>query len=98
MFLFLNNEYMGIQRKASVYLYKLFCSMYQYRPNISFKEKKEEIWLSSMTNAPTSTVKSKKQRDNTKNATKTSITQRLRTVTPPVWLNEHSLYAPITLD
>ena len=33
-------------------------------------EKKEEIWLSPMTNAPTLTEKSKKQRDNIKNATK----------------------------
>ena len=42
-------------------------------------EKKEEIWLFPMTKAPTPTKKSKMQRDNTKNATKTSITQRLRT-------------------
>ena len=32
-----------------------------------------------MKNAPTLTEKSKKQRDNIKNAIKTSITQRLRT-------------------
>ena len=32
-----------------------------------------------MTKAPTPTEKSKKQSDNTKNATKTSITHRLRT-------------------
>ena len=32
-----------------------------------------------MTKAPTTTEKSKKKRDNIKNATKTSITQRLRT-------------------
>ena len=43
------------------------------------QEKKEEIWLSPMTKAPTPTEKSKKQRDNIRNATKTSITQRLRT-------------------
>ena len=59
-------------------------------------EKKEEIWLSSVTKAPSLTDKSKKQRDN-KNATKTSITQRLRadlgrsvgvtTTTTLVWLN-----------
>ena len=30
------------------------------------REKKEEIWLSPMTKAPTPTEKSKKQRDNTK--------------------------------
>ena len=35
--------------------------------NMKFKrEKKEEIWLSPMTKAPTPTEKSKKQRDNTK--------------------------------
>ena len=43
------------------------------------KRKKVDIWLSPMTKAPTPTEKSKKQRDNIKNATKTSITQRLRT-------------------
>ena len=47
-------------------------------------EKKEEIWLSSVTKAPTPTDKSKKQRDNIKNATKnldyTTIADRLRTV------------------
>ena len=50
---------------------------------ISSKEK-EEIWLSPMTEALTLTEKSKKQRDNTKNATKnfdyTTIADRLRTV------------------
>ena len=52
------------------------------------QEKKEEIWLSPMTNAPTLTEKSKKQRDNIKNATKnydyTTIADRLRTVS---WSN-----------
>ena len=33
---------------------------------LQYKEKKEEIWLSPMTKAPTPTEKSKKQRDNTK--------------------------------
>ena len=61
------------------------------------KEKKEEIWLSPVTKAHTPTEKSKKQRDNIKNATKnfdyTTIADRLRTVsrvtavTPLVWLN-----------
>ena len=50
---------------------------------------KEEIWLSPMTEAPTPTEKSKKQRDNTKNATKnfdyTTIADRLRTVS---WGND----------
>ena len=34
------------------------------------KRKKEEIWLSPMTKAPTPTEKSKKRRDNTKITTK----------------------------
>ena len=50
---------------------------------------KEEIWLSPMTEALTQTEKSKKQRDNTKNATKnfdyTMIADRLRTVS---WGND----------
>ena len=37
-------------------------------------EKKEEIWLSPMTKAPTPTEKSKKQRDNTKKSPKLQIT------------------------
>ena len=46
-----------------------------------------------MIKAPTPTEKSKKQRDNTKNATKTTIADRLRTVSwgndthQLVWLN-----------
>ena len=61
------------------------------------KRKKEEIWLSPMTNAPTPTEHTKKQRDNTKdrhqNYDNTTITDRLRTVSwsnnshPLVWLN-----------
>ena len=57
------------------------------------KWKKEEIWLSPMTKAPTPTEKSKKQRENTKTPPKTSITQRLQTdlgvttATQLVWLN-----------
>ena len=43
------------------------------------KEKKEEIWLSPMTKAPTPTEKLKKQRDNSETPPKSSITQRLRT-------------------
>ena len=46
------------------------------------QRKKEEIWLSPMTEALTPTEKSKKQRDNTKNATKnfdyTTIADRLK--------------------
>ena len=37
---------------------------------IRYKEKKEEIWLSPMTKAPTPTEMSKGQSDNTNNATK----------------------------
>ena len=52
------------------------------------KEKKKEIWLSPMTKAPTPTEKSKKQRDNIKNATKdfdyTTIADWLRSVS---WSN-----------
>ena len=46
--------------------------------SIRLQEKKEEIWLSPMTNAPISTEKSKKQHDNTKTLPITSISQRLR--------------------
>ena len=52
------------------------------------QEKKKDIWLSSETNTPAPTEKSKKQRDNIKNATKnfdyTTIADRLRTVS---WSN-----------
>ena len=48
------------------------------------KDKKEEIWPSPMTKAPTLTEMSKGQSDNTNNATKkfdyTAIAERLRTV------------------
>ena len=48
------------------------------------KDKKEEIWLSPMTNAHTPTEKFKKHRDNIKNVTKnfdyTTIADRLKTV------------------
>ena len=43
-----------------------------------YKDKKEEIWLSPMTKAPTPTEMSKGQSDNTNNATK-KIKQRFRT-------------------
>ena len=52
-------------------------------------EKKQEIWLSPMTKAPTPMEKFKKQRDHTTNATAnfdyTTITDRLRTVS---WSNK----------
>ena len=64
------------------------------------KEKKEEIWLSPMTEAPTPKEKSKKQHDNTKTPPKPSITQRSRTdlrrsvgvtlATQLVWVNRLS--------
>ena len=45
---------------------------------LSIQDKKEEIWLSPMTKAPTPIEKSKKQRDIIKNANKkTLITPRL---------------------
>ena len=49
------------------------------KDNHLLEEKKEEIWLSPMTKAPTPTEMSKGQTDNTNNATKSSIKQRLRT-------------------
>ena len=58
-------------------------------------EKKEEIWLSPMTKAPTPKDKSKKQGNNIKTPPKTSITQwsqtdlgrtvRVTAVTQLVW-------------
>ena len=51
---------------------------------LRIEEKKEEIWLSPITKAPSPTEKSNKQRDNTKNATKnfyyTTIADQHRTV------------------
>ena len=65
--------------------------------SLSFEQdKKEEIWPSAMTKALTPTEMSKGQSDNTNNATKKSIKQRMRTdlgrsvevitVTQLVWL------------
>ena len=58
-------------------------------PSSVFLREKEEILLSPMTEALTPTEKYKKQRDNTKNATKnfdyTTIADRLRTVS---WGND----------
>ena len=52
------------------------------------QDKKKEIWLSPMTNAPTPTEMLKGQSDNTNNATKkfdyTAVADRLRTVS---WSN-----------
>ena len=51
---------------------------------IEIQEKKEEIWLSPMTKAPTPAELSKGQNDNTNNATKkfdyTAVADRLRMV------------------
>ena len=56
------------------------------------QEKKEEIWRSPLTKAPTSTGKSKKQRDNTGNATKPRLNDcgpnkdgQLELQHPPLW-------------
>ena len=46
---------------------------------MTLNDKKEEIWLSPMTKAHTPTEMSKGQIDNTNNATKSLIKQRLRT-------------------
>ena len=69
-----------------------------------FKEKKEAIWLSHMTKAPTPIEKSRKERDNTKMPPKASITQRLwtdlgrsdkvTTAIPLVWLNRFTSALP----
>ena len=60
------------------------------------QDKKEEIWLSPMTKAPTATEMSKGQNDNTNNATKkfdkTAIADRLRTVS---WSNYSHLTAVV---
>ena len=66
------------------------------KATVSYKEKEEEIWLRPVKKAYTPAEMSKGQSDNTNNATKSSITQRLRTdlgrsvgvatVTQPVWL------------
>ena len=69
----------GVHRsvRPSFYLFYLYILSKVFR-------EKEKILLSPMTKALTSTEKSQKQRDNTKNATKTfdytTIVDRLRTV------------------
>ena len=69
-----------MESASSMYLYVKFnWNAYSFFPTESKDgdsasyEKKEEIWLSSVTKAHTPTEKSKKKRDNIKNATKTSI-------------------------
>ena len=62
----------------------IFIHQYQFRSKVNLNseyyiKKKEEIWLSPLTKAPTLTEISKWQSDNTNNATKCSITQWLRT-------------------
>ena len=52
------------------------------------QEKKEEIWLSIMTKAPTPTEKIQKATWQDKNAIKTTIADRLRTVS---WINNSNL-------
>ena len=59
------------------------CSTIFMSPCRCIRKKKEEIWLSLITKAPTSTEKSKKQRDqkkNPKNFDYTTIVDRLRMV------------------
>ena len=71
-----------------VFRLETFCFIFKIKCGYFWREK-EEIWLSPMTEALTPTEKSKKQRDNTKNATKnfdcTTIADRLRTVS---WGND----------
>ena len=63
---------------------------------MQYKEKKEEIWLSPMTKAPTPKEKSKKESDNTKTPPKTSITQRLQTDFRTVsWVNDTGIVKPV---
>ena len=57
-----------MDKTSSMYLYvKLNWDANRFLPE---QEKKEEIWLSPMTKAPTPTEMSKGQSDNTNNATK----------------------------
>ena len=60
-------------------MFKSFEDSYRWE-----QEKKEELWLSPMTKAPTPAEISKGQSDNTNNATKkfdyTAVADRLRTV------------------
>ena len=68
-----------------VFLFQSILCLATYLPyTIILEEKKEEIWLSAMTKAPTPTEMSKGQSDNTDNATKkfdyTAVAERLRTV------------------
>ena len=83
---FMNKSFFG-----DIYFVSLYFNYANYTVCASVKmlhicitREKEEIWLSPMTEALTPTEKSKKQRDNTKNATKnfdyTTIADRLRTV------------------
>ena len=55
---------------------------------MEWKKNNQDIWLSPMTKAPTTTDKSKKQRDNIKNTIKnfdyTTIADQLRTIS---WSN-----------
>ena len=52
--------------------------------HVLYQEKKEGILLTGMTKAPTSAEMSKGQSDNTNNATKSSVANRLGTVS---WSN-----------
>ena len=64
---------------ANTNTYSLYmCVFTNIFTRVQCKEKKEEIWLSSMAKAPIPTENPKTQSDNTKTPPKTSITQRLR--------------------
>ena len=64
------------------------------RTHNSVRRKKEEIWLSPMTKARTQTEMSKGQ-SGTKNATKKSITQRLRTDLGRSYPNQTGVVKPV---
>ena len=57
----------------------VFCFVFEmyFKLSILYLEKKEEIWLRPMAEAPTPAEMSKGQSDNTNNTTNSSITERL---------------------
>ena len=62
----MNNDTLNTRTRGTL----LQRSTLQPRISVDIKRKKEEIWLSPMTKAPTPTEMSKGQSDNTNNATK----------------------------
>ena len=79
------NNKVNSKQNACFFLYAFSFNVVIMHIRITFqdivmdKEKKEEIWLSPMTKAPSPAEMSKGQSDVTNNATKSSIAQRLRT-------------------